>query len=73
MQGSNVGVVQIDRHTGKVLGSFETTKAAAKASGVSASSIGRCLLPDRAPGKQQVAGGYVWLSKDRYELLKSKR
>lgn len=49
------GVVQIDRRTGMVIGTYESISEAAKVNGFHQGNISWCCL-----GKKNIANGYIW-------------
>lgn len=64
-------VVQIDKHTGRVLGKYASIKAASVALGIHTQSIRRQLMPDVGRPRTSKAAAYYWLTMERYTELKS--
>lgn len=65
------GVVQIDKHTGKVIAKYESIRAAAVALGLETASIQRQLAPDVGRPRTSKAAKYRWLTLEKYNELKS--
>lgn len=64
-----VPVVQIDRHTGRVIAKYPDINQAAVAANVSHAAIKRCIGVRRYGEGQSQAGGFIWMKRDHYDIV----
>lgn len=64
-------VIQVDKHTGKVLAKYPSIRAAAVDIGVDMQSIRRQLTPATDRPRTSKAAKYLWFTEERWNELKS--